>query len=116
MSFYGTRYSMPRKTCKFRLSYNLTKFDVVARFRGTIPTGNPFHHQRSRKISDFYQNYDFALFSKIGIFSGLTSIALQEWQMLKTMGQFGLQYIEQAQGTLGSLVATPSLLSRVIKS
>ena len=38
--------------------------------------------------------------------------------MLKTMtvGQFGLQYIEQAQGTLGSLVATPSLLSRVIES
>ena len=32
------------------------------------------------------------------------------------MGQFGLQYKEQAQGTLGSLVATPSLLSRVIES
>ena len=36
--------------------------------------------------------------------------------MLKTVEQFGLQYSEQAQGTLGSLVATPSLLSRVIKS
>ena len=36
--------------------------------------------------------------------------------MLETMGQFGLQYREQAQGTLGSLVATPSLLSRVIES
>ena len=35
--------------------------------------------------------------------------------MLETMGQFGLQYIKQAQGTLGSLVATPSLLSRVIE-
>ena len=32
------------------------------------------------------------------------------------MGQFGVQYIEQTQGTLGSLVATPSLLSRVIES
>ena len=32
------------------------------------------------------------------------------------MGQFGLQYSEQTQGTLGSLVATPSLLSRVIES
>ena len=31
------------------------------------------------------------------------------------MGQFGLQYSEQAQGTLGSLVTTPSLLSRVIE-
>ena len=46
----------------------------------------------------------------------LASIASQEWQMLETVGQFGLQYNEQTQGTLGSLVATPSLLSRVIKS
>ena len=36
--------------------------------------------------------------------------------MLETMGQFGLKYNEQTQGTLGSLVATPSLLSRVIES
>ena len=36
--------------------------------------------------------------------------------MLETVGQFGLQYREQGQGTLGSLVATPSLLSRVIVS
>ena len=36
--------------------------------------------------------------------------------MLKTVGQFGLQYSKQSQGMLGSLVATPSLLSRVIES
>ena len=36
--------------------------------------------------------------------------------MLETMGQFGLRYLEQAQGTLGNLVATPSLFSRVIES
>ena len=36
--------------------------------------------------------------------------------MLETVGQFGLQYNEQAQGVLGSLVATPSLLNRVIES
>ena len=36
--------------------------------------------------------------------------------MLETVGHFGLQYNEQAQGTLGILVATPSLLSRVIES
>ena len=36
--------------------------------------------------------------------------------MLETVGQFGLQYREQTQGTLGSLVATSSLLSRVIES
>ena len=36
--------------------------------------------------------------------------------MLETKGQFGLQYNEQTQGALGSLVATSSLLSRVIES
>ena len=36
--------------------------------------------------------------------------------MLETMGIFRLQYSEQAQGTFGSLVATPSLLIRVIES
>ena len=36
--------------------------------------------------------------------------------MLETMGQFGLQYNEKAQGTLGNLVAMPSLLGRVIES
>ena len=36
--------------------------------------------------------------------------------MLETMRPFGLQYSEQTQGTLGSLVATPSLLSIVIES
>ena len=36
--------------------------------------------------------------------------------MLESVGQFGLQYNDQPQGTLGSLVATPSLLSRVIES
>ena len=36
--------------------------------------------------------------------------------MLETVGLFRLQYDEQAQGTLGSMMATPSLLSRVIES
>ena len=36
--------------------------------------------------------------------------------MLEIVGQFSLQYCDQAQGVLGSLVATPSLLSRVIES
>ena len=35
--------------------------------------------------------------------------------MLKVVGQFGLQYRDKAQGVLGSLAATPSLLSRVIE-
>ena len=45
----------------------------------------------------------------------LASIASWEWRMLETAGQFRLQYDEQAQGTLGSMMATPSLLSRVIE-
>ena len=48
-----------------------------------------------------------------GVLAGISS---REWRMLETVGQFGLQYSEQAQGTLESLVATPSLLSRVIES
>ena len=43
----------------------------------------------------------------------LASVASREWQMLETVGQFRLEYSE-AQGALGSLVATSSLLSRVI--
>ena len=46
----------------------------------------------------------------------LASVASREWQMLEVMGQFELHYKGQGQGTLGSLVATPSLLSRVIES
>ena len=36
--------------------------------------------------------------------------------MLEIVGQFRLQYDEKAQSTLGSLMATSSLLSRVIES
>ena len=77
---------------------------------------------------EFLEDYDFTLHynpSKANVVAdalslksrgALTSIASRELRMLETMGQFGLQYNEQAQGTLGSLVATPSLLSRVIES
>ena len=46
----------------------------------------------------------------------LASIASREWRMLETVGQFRLLYDEQTQGTLGSMIAMPSLLSRVIES
>ena len=36
--------------------------------------------------------------------------------MLETVGQFGVQYSKHTQGTLGSLVATLFLLSKVIES
>ena len=77
---------------------------------------------------EFLEDYDFTLHYHPGkenvvadVLSrksrgALASIASREWRMLETMGQFGLQYREQAQGVMGSLVATPSLLSKVIES
>ena len=85
-------------------------------------------NKRQHIWMEFLEDYDFTLHyhpSKANVVAdalsrksqgALASIASREWQMLETVGQFGLQYIEQAQGTLGSLIATPSLLSRVIES
>ena len=85
-------------------------------------------NMRQRRWMEFLEDYDFTLHyhpSKENVVTDalsrklrgvLASIASQEWRMLETVGQFGLQYNKQAQGTLGSLVATPSLLSRVIES
>ena len=83
---------------------------------------------RQRRWMDFLEDYDFTLHyhpSKANVVAdalsrksrgALASVVSREWRMLETLGQFGLQYSEQAQGTLRSLVATPSLLSRVIES
>ena len=77
---------------------------------------------------EFLEDYDFTLHyhpGKVNVVADalsrkswgvLASIASREWRMLETVGQFGLQYHEQAQSMLGILVATPSLLSRVIES
>ena len=82
---------------------------------------------RQRRWMEFLEDYDFTLHYHPGKENvvadalnqksrgALASIASREWRMLETVGQFGLQYREHAQGTLGSLVATPSLLSRVIE-
>ena len=83
---------------------------------------------RQRRWMEFLEDYDFTLHyhpSKANVVANapsrksqgaLASIASREWRMLETVGQFGLRYSEQAQGTLGSLVATVSLLSRLIES
>ena len=83
---------------------------------------------RQRIWMEFLEDYDFTLHyhpGKANVVAdalirksrgALANIASREWRMLKTVGQFGLRYSEQTQGTLGSLVATPSLLSRVIES
>ena len=85
-------------------------------------------NMRQRRWMVFLEDYDFTLHyhrGKANVVAdalsrksrgALASIASQEWRMLETVGQFGLQYREQAQGTLGSLVATLSLLSKVIES
>ena len=83
---------------------------------------------RQRTWMEFLEDYNFTLHYHLGKANVvadalsrksrgvLASVASREWRMLKTVGQFILQYEEQAQGTLGSLMATPSLLSRVIES
>ena len=83
---------------------------------------------RQRRWMEFLEDYDFTLHYYPGKGNvvadalsrksrgALVSIASREWRMLETVGRFGLRYNKQAQGTLGSLVATPSLLSRVIES
>ena len=85
-------------------------------------------NMRQRRWMEFLEDYDFTLHYHPGKANvvvdalsrksrgALASIASREWRMLKTVGQFGLQYSKQTQGTLGSLVATPSLLITVIES
>ena len=85
-------------------------------------------NMRQRRWMEFPEDYDFTLHYHLGKANvvanalsrksrgALASVASREWRMLETVGQFGLQYSEQDQGTLGILVATLSLLSRVIES
>ena len=85
-------------------------------------------NMRQRRWMEFLEDYDFTLHyhpGKANVVAdalsrksrgALASVASREWWMLETVGQFELQYSEQAQGVMGSLVATPSLLSKVIES
>ena len=85
-------------------------------------------NMRQRRWMEFLEEYDFTLHYHSGKANvvadalsrksrgALASIASREWRMLETVGQFGLHYREQTESTFGSLVATPSLLSRVIES
>ena len=83
---------------------------------------------RQRRWMEFLEDYDFTLHYHPGKENMvadalsrksrgvLASIASREWRMLETVGQFILQYDVRTQGTLGSLMATLSLLSQVIES
>ena len=85
-------------------------------------------NMRQRRWMEYLKDYDFTLHYHPGkanvvvdalnqkLRGVLASVASLEWQTLETVRQFRLQYNDQAQGTLGSLVAMPSLLSRVIES
>ena len=83
---------------------------------------------RQRRWMKYLEDYEFTLHyhpGKVNVVVDalsqksqgvLASIASLEWQMLETVGQFRLQYSDQAQGALWILVAIPSLLSKVIES
>ena len=83
---------------------------------------------RQRRWIEYLKDYDFTLHyhpDKENVVANalsqksrgvLASVASQEWQMLEAVGQFELHYKGQAQGTLGSLVAMPSLQIKVIES
>ena len=85
-------------------------------------------NMRQCRWMEYLEDYDFTLHYHSGkanvvadVLSRksrgvLANVASREWQMLEIVGQFRLQYSEQTQGALGNLVATPSLLSRVIES
>ena len=75
-------------------------------------------NMRQHRWMEYLEDYDFTLHyhsSKANVMTDalsrksrgvLASVASREWQMLETVGQFSLQYCEQTQGVLGSLVAT----------
>ena len=77
---------------------------------------------------EYLENYNFTLHYHLGKANVvadavshksrgvLASVASREWKMLETVEQFRLQFNDQAQGALESLVASPSLLSKVIES
>ena len=85
-------------------------------------------NMRQCRGMELLEDYDFTLHYHLGKANvvadalsrksrgALVSIVSRVWRMLETVGQFGLQYREQAQGTLESLVATLSLLSKMIES
>ena len=68
-------------------------------------------NMRQRRWMEFLEDYDFTLHYHPGKANvvvdalsrksrgALASIASREWRMLETVGQFGLQYSEQTQGT-----------------
>ena len=84
-------------------------------------------NMRQRRWMEYLEDYDFILHyhpGKANVVADalswksqgvLASVASWEWHMIEIVGHFELQYSDQAQGMLAILVATPSLLGRVIE-
>ena len=78
---------MPRKTCKFRLSRNSTKFYVLARFRETIPTVKSISSSDIQRINFGFLTEITILLSKLRVcpfsrnwnFSGLTHFTVKSF-------------------------------------
>ena len=76
-------------------------------------------NMRQRKWMKYLEDYDFTLHYHPGNANVVAdAISRKSRGVLASIAScdFGLHYRDQAQGVLGSLVATPSLLSRVIES
>ena len=76
-------------------------------------------NMRQRKWMKYLEDYDFTLHYHHGNANVVANaISRKSRGVLASIASrdFGLHYRDQAQGVLGSLVATPSLLSRVIES
>ena len=85
-------------------------------------------NMRQHRWMEYLEDYEFTLYyhpGKENVVADalsrksqgvLVSIVSREWRMLEVMRQYGLHCRDQTQGILGILVATPSLLSRVIES
>ena len=95
------------------LKYIFTQRDLNMRQRGWMEYLEDYdftlhyHPDKENMVADALSRKSWGV---------LASIASREWQMLEPVEQFGLHYKGQDQGVLRSLVATPSLLSRVIES
>ena len=82
---------MPRKTCKFQLSRNSTKFDVLARFRETIPMVKSVSSSEIKRIN-------FGFLTEITIF--ITEITiLPFFQKLEFLGSYTFELSHMRLGS-----------------
>ena len=93
------------KNVKFRLSWNSTKFDVVARFHETIPTVKSVSSSNIYKNIGFLPKLPFCPFPKIGIFSGLANIPLRRLERMRktTISDDYIIYLQDHKNDVGDV-------------